>query len=207
MQTYYTAGKQNPSVAHIILVDQINKERLKQSEANYRNYELFKNNAKFDTELLIPIIDKTSVIERQVKRDFAIFDTLMGGMKIINASETYMTDEISDEVKLSKDAFDKIYKTLYPKTYHIRKRLIEDYGFSMDRIAPKRQYQEKLKLVAQEDGWKSIYPNSYETRIRLLSLERLGKSGNVSDIHKHLWNNKIIKFIDLKKAMLKSLFR
>ncbi len=205
MQTYYTVGQQNPSVAHMIMVDQINKEGLKQSATNQQNYEIFKNNAKVNTELLVPMIDKTPVIERQVKRDIAILDTLMGVKKFISASETHMTDEISDEVKLSKDTFDRTYRTMYPKTYHIRKRLIEDFGFSMDKINSKRPYNEKIQLAAPEQGWKSVYPNSYENRVRLLSMDRIGKSGQISWLKKKFWNLSIVKNFDLKKAMLKML--
>ena len=205
MQTYYTVGQQNHSVAHMIMVDQIHKEGLKQSKINHRNYEIYKKNSKVDTELLIPMIDKTPVIERQVKRDNAILDTLMGVKKFICASETLMTDEISDEVKLSKSAFDRTYRTMYPKTYHIRKRLIEDFGFSMDKITPKRPYHEKIQLAAPEQGWKSVYPNSYENRVRLLSMDRIGKSRRVNLLKKKFWNLSIVKNYDLKKAMLKML--
>ena len=205
MSEFYTVGKQNPSVAHMILVDQLRKEGINQSKVNKQLVKTFKDNLKIDTELLIPFVDKTPIIERQLNRDAAKLEMCLGVLKVLKANETQMTDLLSKEVKPLKNSFDESYKSMYPNTYHVRKRLIEDYGFSIDKITPKRSYLEKIQLAAPKQGWESVYPDSYENRVRLLSLNRLGESGRVNWLKKNFWNLPIVKRFDLKKAVLKML--
>jgi len=203
MSEFYTVGKQNPSVAHMILVDQLRKEGLKQSQANEQHLKTFKDNFKVDIEYFIPFADKTPIIERQSKRDAAKLEMCLGTQKVLKANETQMSDLLSEEVKPIKEGFDTVYKAMYPRTYHIRKRLIEKFGFSMYKTAPKRPYNEKIQLAEPNNGWRAIYPNTYETRIRLLSMNRLGKNGVVSILKKMFWNTSIVKHFDLKKAVFR----
>ena len=203
MSEFYIAGKQNPSVAHMILVDQLRKEGLNQSQANKQHLKTFKENSKMDTEWLKPFADKTPIIERQVNREVALFDMNLGILKVLKANETQMTDLLSEEVKPLKESFDETYKILYPRTYKIRKEIIENTDFSMDKVTPKRSYYEKIKLAEPEDGWKSIYPRSYENRCRLIGMERIGKSGTVSWLKKKIWNLFFVKKYDMVKCFLR----
>ena len=203
MSKFYTAGKQNPSVAHMILVDQLRKEGLNQSHTNKQLAKTFKDNSKIDTELLIPFVDKKPVIKRQLNRDAAELEMCLGILKVLKANETQMTDLLSKEVKPLKENFDETYKSLYPKTYKIRKKIIENTNFSMDRVVSKRSFYEKIKLAEPEDGWKSVYPNSYETRCRLLGMDRIGKSGTVSWLKKKVWNMFFVKKHDMIKYFLR----
>ena len=203
MSKFYTAGKQNPSVAHMILVDQLRKESLNQSHKNKQLAKTFKDNSKIDTELLIPFVDKKPVIKRQLNRDAAELEMCLGILKVFKANETQMTDLLSKEVKPLKENFDETYKSLYPKTYKIRKKIIENTNFSMDRVVSKRSFYEKIKLAEPEDGWKSVYPNSYETRCRLLGMDKIGKSGTVSWLKKKVWNMFFVKKHDMIKYFLR----
>ena len=203
MSEFYTAGKQNPSVAHMILVDQLRKEGLKQSQRNKQHIKTFKENSKMDTEWLVPFTDKTKIIERQLNRETSQLEMSLEILKFIQARKTQMTDLLSEEVKPLKDNFDEKYKSLYPKSYKIRKQIIENSNLSMDKVARRRTYYEKIKLAEPENGWKSIYPRSYETRCRLLGIERIGKSGTVNWLKKKFWNTLIVKQHDLVKCFLK----
>ena len=203
MSEFYTEGKQNPSVAHMILVDQLRKEGLNQSQANKQHLKTFKENSKMDTEWLKPFADKTPVIERQVNREVALFEMNLGILKVLKANETQMTNLLSEEVKPLKKSFDEAYKTLYPRTYKIRKEIIENTDFSMDKVTPKRSYYEKIKLAEPEQGWKSIYPRSYENRCRLIGMDRIGESGTVSWLKKKVWNTFFVKKHDMVKCFLR----
>ncbi len=203
MSEFYTTGKQNPSVAHMILVDQLRKEGLNQSHTNKQLVKTFKDNSKTDTELLIPFVDKTPIIERQLNRNVAGLEICLGVSKVLKANETQMTDLLSNEVKPLKESFDETYKSLYPRTYRIRKKIIENTNFSMDRVVPKRSYYEKIQLAEPENGWKSVYPNSYETRCRLIGMDRIGKSGTVNRLKKKVWNMFFVKKYDMVKGFLK----
>ena len=203
MSKFYTAGKQNPSVAHMILIDQLRKEGLNQAQTNKQHLKTFKDNSKVDIEYLIPIADKTPIIERQLNRDAAELEMCLGIQKVLKANETQMTDLLSEEVKPLKENFDETYKTLYPRTYKIRKEIIENTDFSMDKVTPKHSYYEKIKLAEPEQGWKSIYPRSYENRCRLIGTDRIGKSGTVSWLKKKVWNMFFVKKHDMVKCFLR----
>ena len=202
MSEFYTKGKQNPSVAHMILVDQLRKEGLNQAQANKQHLETFKNNSQVDIEYLIPIADKTPIIERQLNRDAAELEMCLGISKVLKANETQMSDLLSEEVKPLKESFDETYKTLYPRTYKIRKEIIENTDFSMDKVVSKRSYYEKIKLAEPENGWKSIYPKSYETRCRLIGIDRIGKNGTVSRLKKKVWNMFFVEIHVIVKCFL-----
>ena len=150
------------------------------------------------------LIDYLSpIIERQLNRDAAELEMCLGIQKVLKANETQMTDLLSEEVKPLKENFDETYKTLYPRTYKIRKEIIENTDFSMDKVTPKRSYYEKIKLAEPEQGWKSIYPRSYENRCRLIGTDRIGKSGTVSWLKKKVWNMFFVKKHDMVKCFLR----
>ena len=87
--------------------------------------------------------------------------------------------------------------------FHVFVFEADELRLDMDKVAPRRTYYEKIKLAEPENGWKSIYPRSYETRCRLLGIERIGKSGTVNWLKKKFWNTLIVKQHDLVKCFLK----
>lgn len=196
MSKFYTVGKLNPSVAHMILIDQLRKEGLNQAQMNKQYLKTFNDNSKVDIEHLTPIA------ERQLNRDTAELEMCLGISKVLKATETQMADLLSEEVKPLKESFDETYRALYPRTYKIRKEIIENTDFSIDRVVPKRSYYEKIKLAEPEQGWKSIYPRSYENRCRLIGMDRIGKSGTVSWLKKKVWNMFFVKKHDMVKCFL-----
>lgn len=203
MSEFYTNGKQNPSVAHMILVDQLRKEGVKQSQVNKQHLKTIKENSKVDTELLVPFSDETKIIERQLSRDTARFEMNLEILKFLQAKKTQMTDLLADDVKKLKENFDAEYKLAYLKSYRVRKQIIEGTNFSMDKVVPKRSYYTKIKLAEPEKGWESIYPKSYENRCRLISMDRIGKKGKVNRLKKIFWNTLVVKQHDLVKCFLK----
>lgn len=115
---FYKIGKESPCVANIIMSDVEDKAiRRYGKEAGERL--LFEGSAPL--------------------KDF-LWKTGMAAINRVEADE-------SDEIKLLKEAFDKSFKDLYPKTAELRQKLIDIKRVVFDEVLPKATLKEKRKIM------------------------------------------------------------
>lgn len=207
MRVFYTEGKKNPCVARMMLPGIIRKSAIEESDSFQK---IFSQEVQPEIDALreIPVYTLSDYGKKRdtinsgnairAKADAATF------LKALHAENNEMGDRLQADVVQLRDEFNNEFKRLYPKTWRIRDRLISDWGVASDRpTAPKRPLYQKLQIAAPEGGYESIYPNTLETRVRLLANGRLGKKGKMSPLKKMLWNNPIAKTLDIAKGVKK----
>lgn len=216
MKIFYETGRENPIVARMILHESIIEGAKKD-----------KNSIESAAE------EATSCFTRQIDNsDPMIWDPFLGGIqkgylkkelsnnvliveikskldalrKLVDAQGSEMGDKLQEDAVESRDRFYGELNELYPRTGRVREKLIRQYGVTTTSpTVPKRSTAAKIVLSEPEGGYKSIYPNTFETRVRLLANNRLGKKGKMNPLKKMLWNVPFMKKKEFTKGVWKVL--
>ena len=187
MSTFYKEGKKNPSVAKIIMQDNIRKNQEVASQ-------MLKDAAAF------PLLDVTVLAYPEMLRhSHQLYDlSLNAAMKSINAEQIYKnTEYVSEEVGLKEASdFQKTWNELYPKTGKKRERIIKANRISMDKVSEKADWSEKVNYAKTVEEYKKDYPKTFNARLRLLfdgQIEDENVTSRVSGWFKRFSYKRLIK--------------
>lgn len=148
MARFFAEGKQNPTVAKMIFVDEINKmaeasgykssleevENLRSDINRTRKTLPPSENAQMNVKTLPLILDKLALKGEERRHEQAV--------------HTQMGDRLAYETKLFRHNFETENYLLYPKTYKLRDLLIKSGRFPMDSVKPKMSAEEKKKMFS-----------------------------------------------------------
>ncbi len=143
MKNFFIEGIDNPAVAHIIIKDEFNKNKAKETPKR------IKGESAFDKAL------------RQFKLILAD-----------NHYELPNKDNSIGVVPYLED-FKNEYKSLYPKTFKVRSNLILLNQIRMDKVTKKAGWHKKVSVGPIQGSYKDIYPNSILTRTLLFMKNKI----------------------------------
>lgn len=150
MRVFYTEGKKNPCVSMMILHDAI-------TEGYSREFEASKE-AEKPLRAAIRAVEQADVAipSQNIEKGNKIAGAYAGMCrvslfrveKLSAALNTNMEDRLQEPAKSAQAEFEKEFKTLYPRTYLVRQRLIDEkWVTKKSRTAPKRSEYEKERLL------------------------------------------------------------
>ena len=154
MDTFYKAGKSNPTVADIILGDTI-RQGLVQTA---KDHEIM--NEKI---LQLPnpkgIVDSMARSSTEIK---ALTSDIASMAKAIRGRD--LLKDIGLNFLNSKEEYDKNFNKMYPKTAKTRKMFTNNGFISPDKTTPKLSWTQKICLGAVRD-YKKLYPKTLYLRV------------------------------------------
>lgn len=149
MVRYYSEGANNPTVAKMILVDEINKSAEKTGYKSSLD-EVERLHADIDrTRKTLPPFENMSVRVSSLPLMQDALALRCEKQRHEQAVFTKMEDRLAYETKLFRQNFDRANYLLYPKTHRIREMLITCGRFPMDSVKPKMTPQEKQKMFGE----------------------------------------------------------
>lgn len=165
MDTFYKSGKENPSVARIIMQDQIRKE-----------VELARQMLSDVSRLPLP-----SIFEPQMRdATLSMYGLALSSVqRSLNASDIYNETAYVDDPDYhdfradylgldSRREFDEAWHKKYPKSGWLRERIIENNNISMDKVNPKAGWFEKINFAKTLKEYKKDYPKTFNVRYALI---------------------------------------
>ena len=153
MTDFYKAGKENPSVANVILHNSVN-ERL----AATRDF----SDAMMKSELLTASMDPAR--NAVAKSGLALVtESIKNGMDAME-----MPKDESLNSTIAKQEYDKAYETLYPKTGKLRKMFAESGQIKMDKVTPKMSWSQKVMNLIPAEKFNELYPKTIFVRTKLM---------------------------------------
>ena len=165
MDNFYKVGKENPTVARIILQDQIRKgvESARQMLSN------------------VPSLPLPGILEPQMRdATLGMYGlALSSAQRSISASDIYNETAYLDDPDYhnfratylgleSRREFDDSWNKKYPKTGQLRERIIENDRISMDKVNAKAGWFEKINFAKTIKEYKKDYPKTFNVRYELI---------------------------------------
>ena len=153
MTDFYRAGKENPSVANVILHNSIN-ERV----SALKDF----SNSMMQSELLTASMNpaRNGIAKSGL---VLVSEAIQQGMEL-----TKLPEDKSLNSTIAKQEYDKVYETLYPKTGKLRKRFAEAGQIKMDKVTPKMTWSEKIMNLIPAEKFKELYPKTLAVRTKLM---------------------------------------
>lgn len=184
MDSFYKEGKDNPSVARIILQDHVRKGQ----EAAHQM--LFDASGIPAPSFYEPMVSDA--------RSQIYNITIQSGLRSFEAENIYKdTAYINKDNGLSsRKEFDEAWSSKYPKTGKLRERLIEDNRISMDKVTPKANWIDKISTVKTIGEYKQDYPKTFLARCALIVDGQINEDGvtpSVKNWFKRFSYKKLIK--------------
>lgn len=168
MNNFFTEGKKNPSVARIIMQENV-RQNIEKSK------QLLQEIAK------ISFADTPTLIYPEVVGHPNLFYTLSlnAAIKSINAGDMYKkTEELSEDLGMTKAIdFKRKWNELYPRTGKKRKRIIEANRISMDNVKRKASWLQKIMYAKTFAEYKKDYPKTFKVRSALISNNQIKEDG------------------------------
>lgn len=215
MKVFYTEGKKNPSVARIIMQDEIRlgaAESLKTQAALSDAFDVFEKTCQktsYSVTDEAALMHKKNNIESILgvnnNNSIKISDDPFSALYNINKLKKVYFSKLLDslhilgkkspkEAELVKADFDNSFSQLYPKTKNIRENIAK-YNMRMQKTTPLLNHKEKRMLLLEpEKGWLSLYPKSLYKRSELLKGKKTGFIEKLSYL-----------FVNEKKSIAKDL--
>lgn len=179
MNNFYKEGKKNPSVARMILQDQILKgQKAAIDIINEVPNINFSGNSLLYNDMGHTAYNKISGL------------ALKTAILSVNAQDIYKSTE---NIEKRKD-FDKEWERLYPKTGKLRERIIEANRLSIDSTTPKADWYEKINYAKTLNEYRKDYPKTFFTRYTLIMNDQI-KEGNVTPKVKNWFKRLSYKFM------------
>ena len=176
MDKFYKLGKENPSVARIILQDQIRKGHV---AAGKMLAEV--------SSLPVPKIHEAQMIDATL----GMYGLALSSVQMsLSASDIYNETAYIDDPDYhdfratylgleSRKEFDDSWNKKYPKTGKLRERIIENNCISMDKVNPKSSWLEKINFAKTLKEYKKDYPKTFNVRYALIMQNQI-KEGEVT---------------------------
>lgn len=167
MNVFFQNGKENPSVAKIIMKEQLNQSML--------------NTNKMISEVAAMPIPSITEPYMYYAHESIYSLALTNALKSIEAEEIYKQTECNNannadlntnERKMFLDS----WKKKYPKTGEMRERIIDANRLSMSEIKPKAGWLEKINFAKTISEYKKDYPKSFYVRYSLISNNQIIES-------------------------------
>ena len=154
MRVFYTEGKKNPCVSMMILRDAITEGYSKEIGASKEAEKPLRAaiRAVQQTDVAIPSqnIEKGNKVAGAYAEMCRVSLFQVG--KLSAALNTNMEDRLQGAAKSAQAEFEKEFKALYPKTYLVRQRLVNEQFVTKNRkTAPKRSEYVKERLLRPEE--------------------------------------------------------
>lgn len=143
MKNFFIEGIDNPSIAHIIIKDEFNKNKEKETT------KIIKSETKLNKSLRLY---KSLFTDRHYELPNA--DNSIGVIPY-------------------REDFKKEYKKLYPKTFNVRNNLIFLNRILMDKVTPKAGWHQKVSVGPIQGSYKDIYPNTISKRCLLFMKNKI----------------------------------
>ena len=159
MNKFYEYGKENPSVAKIILNDRLNKNMFKARQ-------LLADVASMPT----PSFMEPHIFYARGQ----IYNAAAAvALKSINSHDLYEKVNNKDEETFGKDLiykqeFDESWSAKYPRSGKIRERIIDANRISMDKVKQKAGWFEKINFAKTLGEYQKLYPKTFYTRYSLI---------------------------------------
>ena len=175
MTKFYSAGKENPSVANIILQHNVNQHV----------------SAMRDLSNSIVLSDamNTHNIGRMNTGLFYATQAIQDGINTMEIPNDKSLNSLA-----AKQEYDKVYNELYPKTGKIRKMIAESGHLKIGKVSPKMTWEEKVMNTTSISDLKKIYPKSINARIRLFTDGQI-EQNTVTPKVKGFFNRLTYKFL------------
>ena len=160
MNNFFYNGKENPSVAKIIMRE-------------YFNEGLLSTNKMLSDVAAMPTPTIAEPYVRYANEKIYTL-ALTTALKSVEADEIYKHTKCcnSDNADLNTNAkkeFLDSWKEKYPRTGKLRDRIIDANRLSMKEIKPKATWFEKINFAKMISEYLKDYPKSFYTRYSLLS--------------------------------------
>ncbi|MEE3348798.1 MAG: hypothetical protein VZR09_02040 [Candidatus Gastranaerophilaceae bacterium] len=153
MHDFYNEGAKNPSVAKIIMQDQIRKGQ--------------ETSRKILTEVAsLP----TPGLFEPTEATFHLYNfSAQFAAKSINAADMYNSTSYNEYVgNTARKTFDEAWDKLYPKSGKTRERIILANRILTDSVTPKAGWLDKLRFAKTIAEYKTDYPNTFAARYWLI---------------------------------------
>ena len=153
METFYHAGKENPSVAKILMQNFV------------------KGQQQLSLEMMTRIANMPTphVYEAPMARDYVGNMYLMSLDKSIKSLEAAnMYSKVKGAESGAANEFNNKWKELYPKTGVIRDRIIDAHRISVDKVNPKADWMSKIMYAFSIAELKKMYPKTLNIRYMLI---------------------------------------
>lgn len=167
MNIFFQNGKENPSVAKIIMRDQLNQGMLNANKILSK----------------VASIPTPSITEPHMHYANEKIYTLAltAAVRSVEAEEIYKQTEYHDSETVdsnisSKRAFFDSWKEKYPKTGRLRERIIDANRLSMNETKPKADWFDKINFAKTISEYQKDYPKSFYTRYSLIANGQINKS-------------------------------
>lgn len=201
MRTFYTQGKKNPSVARIIMQNEIVNNA---SDAMIRHKTILKEIEEFrpDYSTEMPSTLLNMAHNSILMQDVVVLHGKVKTLEMMNNafkmfdSLNILGKESPTEVSSLKTKFDESFDKLYPRTGNVRKNIAQ-FHIRMDKVKPKLKADKKRIILEPEKGYLALYPKTYYTRLMLAKSKKSLKDMNWIEKLKF---SKIFKSFGQKKS-------
>ena len=173
MNKFYEYGKENPSVAKIIMNDRLNKNMLQARQ-------LLTEVASLPT---------TSFMEPHIfyARGQIYNAAAAVALKSIDSHDLYekvnnKNGNIFDKDLRYKHEFDESWAAKYPKSGKIRERIIDANRISMDKVKQKAGWFEKINFAKTLGEYQKLYPKTFYARYSLIMHNQISEDGVTSAV-------------------------
>ena len=167
MNDFYKNGKENPSVAKIIMRDTL--EQIKT------------NTEKIISDVAVLPASKHIEYSMICGHEQLYQTALYTDLKVMEAENFYKKEKnynSSDKaLTTSKKEFYDVWQAKYPKTGEIREHIIDANRIFLDKVNGKASWQKKINIAKTVDEYKKDYPKTFYTRYFLLINHQIDKNG------------------------------
>jgi len=165
MDNFYKVGKENPTVARIILQDQIRKG-VESARQMLSDVSRLPTQGIMEPQTRDATLGMYGFAVSSAQRSISAIDiynetAYIDDPDCHNFRATYLGLE-------SRREFDESWNKKYPKTGQLRERIIENDRISMDKVNPKAGWFEKINFVKTLKEYKKDYPKTFNVRYALI---------------------------------------
>lgn len=167
LNEYYKHGRENPSVAKIIMREQLNQIK---SDANRILYDavslpsasIFEPLSQYSNEKIYTLSISTAIKSAEAEEIY----------KKANKSDV---EDVESNTNLKNEFLDS-WKKKYPRTGDIREHIIETNRLSTKEVRPKASWFEKISIAKTIAEYQKKYPKTFYARYSLITDKQINET-------------------------------